>query len=380
MLRTKKWALILAAALWLLPAGGRTELPGGLMVIEEEAFMNNASLQSVRLPQSTVEIGARAFFGCTSLSRIVIPSNVETMGEDCLSGCAGDLLIVTEKNSAAMAWAQTYNMDFQAGTRYCALLIGQTYGNHALFPTLYGPPNDLEAMARCLSRLEGTAYETVIEMDLTASGILSAIQQHFAGAEEQDVSLVYYSGHGNYSNDAAMRGALVGVDGKFVTAAQLRAALDAVPGRKIVIIDSCFSGGLIAGGEYGQTARGAKETPENGAEAFLDSFMEAFSRQTRSANYSRYFLLTSAAENEEAYEDRVGGRAMGLFTAAFVTGMGWNSLTQAPGAFLADRNQNGAVTLREAYEYTWGKMVLEGQHVQVYPSSCDWLALGRQAY
>ena len=279
---SKGWALILAAAL-LFPICGSAELPVGLTIIGEEAFLNDTALQIVRVPVGTVQIGDRAFSGCTGLSRIVIPSTVEIMGEDCLTGCAGDLLIVTQKGSAAMAWAQENDVDFQAGTRYRALLVAQSYRTTTAYSTLYGPANDVDQMTQCLSRIEGTAYEPFTETDLTADGILSAVQQCFSGAEEQDVSLFYYSGHGRYSDNPALRGALVGSDGRsFVTAAQLRQALDAIPGRKIVIIDACYSGSFISGGEYGRGTRSAEETPENGAEAFLNAFTEAFSRQSRS--------------------------------------------------------------------------------------------------
>ncbi len=378
MKRRKGFALILAFLL-LFSLPGKAELPGSLYAIEEEAFSNSA-LKSAVVPWGTAEIGDRAFSGCENLSRIVIPPTVEIMGRDCLKDCARDLLIVTEKGSAAMRWAEENSVDFQAGTRYRALLIGQTYRNCSLYPALYGPPNDVEAMALCLSRLDGAAYETTTAADLTADRILSAIQASFGGAEEQDVSLFYYSGHGYDSASAALRGALVGADGTdFVTAGQLRAALDAIPGRKIVIIDACYSGNFIGGMENGPAARGAAETPENGAEAFLAAFAAAFSRQSRAGGYSRYFLLAGAAENEETFEDRVGGRIMGLFTASLTAGLGWDPAAARPGAYLADENRNGVVTFREAYAYTRQAMIWEGQHVQAYPSACDWLALARLA-
>lgn len=289
---TKTWVLILAAALLLLSAGGRTETPARLD-----------------------------------------------------------------------AAAQENGVFLQEGTRYRALLIGQTYQTSAAFPTLYGTVNDVRNMALCLSRMEGTPYETAAETDLTADGILSAIERHFAGAEERDVSLFYFSGHGWRSSDAELCGALVGTDGlDYVTAAQLRAALDAVPGRKIVIIDACYSGGFIAGGEFGPAPQEAEEAPENG-----------------DREYSRYFLLTGAAENEETFEYSLDDGNMGLFTASLTAAMGWDSRGGASCALLADADQNGAVTLQEAYAYTWEEMAAKGQHVQVYPSLCDWLVLARRA-
>ena len=223
-------------------------LPAQLTEIGDEAFLGDSSVAEVVVPQGVLSIGENAFCDCTGLCRITIPASVEHLAETFVSGCAPDLLIRTEPGSAACAFAQTHQMDYQADTVYRALLVGQVYEAHPAL-TLDGPGNDVRAMQACLEMYENTPYQVRVSMDLTGGEILDAIRECFADAQSQDVSLFYYSGHGVSSSDSALQGAFLGADGQSaVTAAQLRAALDNIPGRKIVIIDACYSGNMLNGG------------------------------------------------------------------------------------------------------------------------------------
>ena len=339
-------------------------LPASLTEIEPYAFAGDASLREVTLSEGVREIGEGAFQGCAGLGWITVPNSVTAIGQDALAGCAEDLLIRTVSGSAAHQWALAHETDYQADTVYRALLIGQTYDSNATL-RLTGPKNDVAAMLSCLSGFSGTAYRVRVERNLTAQGMLDAIADAFSAAQPQDVSLLYYSGHGIFSNNAQEQGALLGVDAwNSVTASQLRAALDGVAGRKIVIIDACYSGNMIA-----PTARAASPSAFTAAD-FAASFISAFSRKSR-ANLAGqgYFVLTAAAQDEESYEDEVDGTTMGLFTACFTKGC-------ADGT--ADLNHNGVFTLNELYQYTAEKMLAESQHVQVYPSACAWFGLLRE--
>lgn len=353
-------------------------LPAGLVSLAEEAFAEDAAIAAVELQPGILSIGDRCFRGCEALSQIVIPDTVETIGADCFSGCPEDLLIITDPGSAGMLWAQENHMDFHADTQYRALLIAQLYRNCTTYITLTGPEADVDIMEKCLTKPAGTLYRVFVRQELTASGILDEILACFGSAQAQDVSLFFYSGHGAFSNDPEQQGALVGADGKgTITASALRQALDQIPGRKIIILDSCYSGSIIRNEESG-ALRSAVTQKDRTAMDFLDSFTAAFSKQSRSADYySEYFILTAAAENEQSYEDRIGSRYAGLFTANLANGLGYSIWRNAYSERMADANHNGVVTIREAYQYTRNKMITEGQHVQVYPADCGWLGLIR---
>ena len=246
-------------------------LPAQLTEIGDEAFLGDSSVAEVVVPQGVLSIGENAFCDCTGLCRITIPASVEHLAETFVSGCAPDLLIRTEPGSAACAFAQTHQMDYQADTVYRALLVGQVYEAHPAL-TLDGPENDVRAMQACLEMYENTPYQVRVSMDLTGGEILDAIRECFADAQSQDVSLFYYSGHGVSSSDSALQGAFLGADGQSaVTAAQLRAALDNIPGRKIVIIDACYSGNMLNGGSDADSGADSDPGTDTNTDSGADS-------------------------------------------------------------------------------------------------------------
>ena len=59
----------------------------GLQTIEDEAFENCTSLQSVELPAGITSIGTHAFMGCTKLKAILIPYTVNDIGIGAFASC-----------------------------------------------------------------------------------------------------------------------------------------------------------------------------------------------------------------------------------------------------------------------------------------------------
>ena len=370
----------LAAFSGALPARAeRLALPAGLSAIGEEAFRGNAAVTEVIVPQGTASIGDYAFADCPRLGWITVPESVEALGDGVFDGCAEDLLIRTAPGSAAMIYARLSQIDYQADTTYRALLVGQTYPDR-LNLRLTGPANDVAALKTSLERFRSTPYDVTVKMNLTADGIVSAIDEVFGGAGGQDVSLFYYSGHGVESDDASSRGALLGADGyDSLTADELRAALDGVPGRKIVVIDSCYSGNFLTSRTAQALLRGANAVsePEFTNEDFAASFISAFSvKKRRGLAADDYFVITAAAADEESFEDRVNGVTMGYFTAALCEGCGY---FDDSGSLPADVNLNGVISFEEIYDYARASIQGDQQHAQVYPSGCAWFGMLRRA-
>ncbi|MBQ8088268.1 MAG: caspase family protein [Clostridia bacterium] len=365
-------AALAALILALQSAFAQVALPAGIRAIEAEAFLGNTALIEVQLPEGLVSIGERAFSACSNLGWIDIPASVTELNVDCLSGCASDLLIRTQENSAAMHYALTSNVDVQADTTYRALLIAQEYADLSGM-TLEGPPNDVAAWQTCLPAFGETPYQLSVRTDLTAQGMEDAILDVFGSAKAQDVSLFYYSGHGIFSDDDSEQGALLGADGEeTINATRLRTVLDRIQGRKIVIIDACYSGNMLVASAASE--HGVVDIPT--AEDFVNSFIAAFSRKKRSnLSADSYFVLTAASKDEESYEGLVNGRMMGLFTGALLRGLGLNAAIS--GVYPADANGNSVVTLSEAFAYARRRLIPEGQHIQAYPENCDWFGFMR---
>ncbi len=358
-------------------------LPATLTTIEEEAFADSNFSGSLTIPETMIMIKAGAFRNCSGLKQMVILNDSISLGESFLEGCAEDLLIVANPGSAAYMYAAANQIDYRCGTVCRALLIAQTYDGIADLE-LDGPVNDIAELKAGLSVFQGTPYRISSRINLSANGILSAIRESFSDAEEQDISLLYYSGHGVAVKDTAVRGALLAKDGvSYVTADQLRIAMDTVPGRKIIVVDACYSGNLLEAtstnnnnqmsiaGQYPETG---DQGSDSGAAVFASSFVSAFSRKNRgNLSGDNYYVLTAAASDEKSYEGEIGGKIMGLFSARMIMGMGGLNMDSVP----ADQNGNGVITFQEMYNYTRKYMVYDMQHVQGYPTNCNWFGILR---
>lgn len=240
-----------------------------------------------------------------------------------------------------------------------ALVIGETYETAPEYlTTLTGCKNDADSMEAMLSSLSGSPFMVTKEMNLTAQEILAAIPKVFADATEDDVSLFYYTGHG-----ATGSGSLVGNDGENVSPEALKAALDSVPGTKIILLDSCFSGYLIG--------RSTPANAEQQAKEALERFVSVFAPKGRSAGQPYYVLTASSL-----YETSIGYLAScSLFTKNLLVGMGYDESGSKVSAETgpADSDKDGRYTLHELFVYCRNKIRQEelGQTVCPYPYNCD---------
>ena len=295
---------------------------------------------------------------------------------------------------------RTTHVHQDANVTYRALLIGNTYPNETNH--LPGCDNDARAMASMLSRMPGTPYKVSVQLNLSDSRMISAISDTFAGADDNDVSLFYFSGHGANSPDTAFHGALVGTLHTYLSVSRLKEALDQVPGKKIVIIDSCHSGAMI-----GKSAGEAVSSAE--LSAFNSSVISAFASNpgvvakaadavaaepgeeifgeeplliARGANdlaNSGYYVITAAHSSEQSVsmgydsdKDNKAEKYFGLFTYGLCYGSGWNVATESAISTLhADRDSNGEITLYEAYVYAkaMAQRSNPNQTAQIYPSN-----------
>ena len=188
-----------------------------------------------------------------------------------------------------------------------------------------------------------------VKSDRSAEEILSLIGSTFGGATENDISIFYYSGHGDEG------GALVGRDGDLLYPAELRSTLYSVKGRKVIIVDACYSGGILQSG----AKRGGSPACD-----FNYSLLSAFSDGTRKRNgsetngqgaYSQYFIMASARVDQTCQENVITSgntsKIMGYFTYYLCKGCGWDGVTSRNTVKAADANGDGVVSFGEAFSY-----------------------------
>ena len=332
---------------------------------------------AIRLPAGLTAVEGEAFAGCGEIREVYLPSEAE-IPADTFQDADRTVWIHCDPGSLAQSLLGS-GYDVEAGTIYRALLVTQIYADSY---QLEGPVNDGPAVSSCLQHLDRTNYQVSLRRDLTASEILEACGNAFRDATDYDVSLFYYSGHGTEG------GNLLGTDHRNVSMASLRNVLDAVPGRKVIIIDACYSG-TAADGIFGNAVSravtqlknkvrslaglpkiGTEESGNVGQEA-ADSFnaavISAFgssaalkSRSVRSTasaanGISSYYVMTACAADELSWEDEFtsGGQtlAMGAFTHYLCRGCGWDGVRSAATARYADTDGDGLVTFGEAFTY-----------------------------
>ena len=195
-----------------------------------------------------------------------------------------------------------------------------------------------------------------------------------------------------------------------ITPSQLRSALDEIPGRKVIIVDACYSGNLIED-TNGANSNGSSqllmttgnvaetesekepvvseetEAPMDGptmfqteefSEMFTQAFLSEFTKHRRSAfvGSSGYYVMTAASALQESEENQITSgqytRIMGYFTYALCLGCGWDGVSGTAVDAEADVNEDGAVTWEEAYSYARDRVNGFGaeQTVGVYPAGC----------
>ncbi len=167
------------------------------------------------------------------------------------------------------------------------------------------------------------------------------VEDSFFGADGDDVSLLYITTHGLYQlSDEPMRFAMLLSNGESefrLTAEALYEITHAIPGMKILIIDTCNAGALIDRGLQGDGTRSLFHRDE-------------------------YKIITSSGGSEPSFFWSTGnGNYHGgsYFADTLVLGV------SPQGNYAADANRDGTITLDELYRY-----LLQNYGVatpQVYP-------------
>ena len=176
----------------------------------------------------------------------------------------------------------------------------------------------------------------------TVEAFEEAVRSAFENAGGEDVSLLYISTHGVYddSGDTIVSGVLLS-DGEkeaLLDAAALQRILDAVPGRKVLILDACNSGAMIGKG------------------------MSVFPAPVYFTG-TDYKVLCSAGGSEASWYYQSAQNAASDGASYFATVLAYGLGNQ--GDFAADRNQDGLITLEETYAFLYENYAASTP--QVYP-------------
>ncbi|MCG2791124.1 MAG: caspase family protein [Actinomycetia bacterium] len=274
---------------------------------------------------------------------------------------------------------------------YRALLVG--VGDYENLPPapdgdLNAPPYDVERMSYILDQCKFGSSNTVfsiindglIDLYATKTAILQGIASTFSGADDNDISYFYFSGHGTYATDGVYFTNFyicpTDVDDSVDSAIsinELETALSAIPGTKVVILTSCYSGGFIGKGKGKITI--SKEDLVSFNDNIINIFSQSQSKGLLTTN--QYKVLTSCHFYQSCLQNSphwVDVNPYGYFTAALCAGCGYDD-----GNYYADSDNNTKVSLNEALEYIELVVpqleMVDGvdnrQDAQIYPGGSD---------
>ena len=243
---------------------------------------------------------------------------------------------------------------------------------------LLGPPYDVDRMIdvfeNCKFGTGEVGFISIVQLkDLSATkaAIISNIASTFSGADGNDISYFYFSGHGIYG-EGFSTSYICPTDfddtvNFAISVDELESYLSAMPGRKVVILDSCFSGGFI--GKNKEKIKPSKENIVSFNDNIINTFSQIQSKGLLTTN--QYKVLTSCHYNETCSEyspHPIDGDPFGWFSAALCEGCGYNTYSHP---YLADDDENDKVSLQEAYLYIENALELLDQDVQVHPYNSD---------
>lgn len=181
----------------------------------------------------------------------------------------------------------------------------------------------------------------------TKATIKSDIESLSAGLTPDSSVLVYFSGHGTSVADTAYFIPHDGLSGTAfcVSLSEIKAWFRNLPCRnKILILDTCYSGGFVDTGSAIDSAPQAYGPLDGGTTAeFPSSAFSNFSRlleMNAGTGDSDLFVLSAAGSRELSYESSGFGGGNGVFTSFLISAAG-----------NADADKDRLVTLSEAYSY-----------------------------
>lgn len=219
--------------------------------------------------------------------------------------------------------------------------------NNLVVNTLSNPPNDLEAFTHQIDIL-ASGREVERHIFLSQGGtrrvngkreewdketILSAISS--LDAEENDLVLFFYSGHGMDGTGELVVSAKEGKMDK-ISPDELLTALSEVGGKKCVFLDSCYSGafvedaGMLADGEvFGEDGSLIKE-------GFLFSLGPALSLSITSGRLGTddIWLMSATTDGQLSYDSGTEGlpnqEEYGAFSYFLISSLGYDMENDSP--------------------------------------------------
>jgi photosystem II stability/assembly factor-like uncharacterized protein len=234
-----------------------------------------------------------------------------------------------------------------------ALVIGNCDYDDATLSRLESPAIDVESLITVFRNPDIGAFD-VAESLVSPDRIQAerAIARLFANRRQNDLVLLYFSGHGIRDEDGHLYFAVKDTDrnllvGTSIASSFVKLVMDkSYSRRQILILDCCHSGAFSPG------FKGAKGDSPDSVQQSVGSPVgtrEAFS----SDGYGRVILTASDATQYAWEAEKIEGASEGsVFTRYLATGLSTGE---------ADIDRDGKITVDDLYAYTYERVIADSQ-------------------
>ncbi len=310
------------------------------------------------------------------------PSIASVSSAGIVTGISGGSVNIVAKVNTSYGYASASCKVTVNPRTYRALLVGQY--DYVAKGIREAGVNDVKTMSAVLgdaSFRDGNAYTRTYTVDARKAKIQSDISSAFAEADENDVSLFLYSGHGYTEKSGTYAGALALSSGEYISGQELAYWLSGVNGSKVVFLQSCGSGALIGRGAEDNTGSGNDDS-DNFNEAIIQAFREAdtssqygFTPRNSELAVSGFYVISGSATGESAFRT-VGKHGMGFLTTALINGMGYYTVEAniyRVNGIPADSNLDGGANIQELYNYANAAITrwTDEMHIKLYNSNAQ---------
>jgi PKD repeat protein len=281
-------------------------------------------------------------------------------------GASGSGMVATHVYSTAGTYTARLTVeDRRQGTDTAsAEIVALSQTRHAILVGIaeYAPPmpqltytdDDASAMRDRLLSLPGWESENVtllLNQQATLTNFRNALDA-LSGASEDDLLLVFFSGHGNYYQDGngdeadGYDEALEFYDGTLLDDT-LALLLEQIPMRRLaVFIDSCFSGGQLDS----QAIRAATSRAAVDEEGFLEDLAGIGTLSPRDLDGLSLQLVAVTASTRDEYSWELATLRHGIFTYALIEAL--DGRADAAGDY------DGQTSAEEAFAYVRPRAML----------------------
>gem|GEM_PF-5237029 len=204
----------------------------------------------------------------------------------------------------------------------------------------------------------------------SSSVALSYFKTAFQSADDDDINIFFYSGHGSYNSSKNTSSLCTTYYSNYwLNADNIKTYIQEnnIRGKFIIMADACHSGGMIS-----KSIQGDGEEEDLFIDHFAESFTESFAEDTAESSMEstsldaqeeatvtkgsfngsdRYKVIAAASTMQYSYQWSAEYLS-GIFTTSLVTGIGYSPSKNSYSSYPADTDNDGTVTVAELFRWT----------------------------